>query len=94
MTNNPLKLLFLDWKQAFDSLDHNAMLSTLGSLLSPAKVPVVRGSWNEKGGLPHWKCTRALRGTLKERPRPLIGRAWREQKQLLKMTGSALLFMC
>ena len=29
MTQNPLKLLFLDWKQAFDSLDHNAMLIAL-----------------------------------------------------------------
>ena len=29
MTNNPFKLLFLDWKQAFDSLDHNAMLIAL-----------------------------------------------------------------
>ena len=29
MTNNPLKLFFLDWKQAFDSLDHNAMLIAL-----------------------------------------------------------------
>ena len=29
MTNNPLYYLFLDWKQAFDSLDHNAMLVAL-----------------------------------------------------------------
>ena len=29
MTNTPLHLLFLDWKQAFDSLDHNAMITAL-----------------------------------------------------------------
>ena len=29
LTNRPLKLLFLDWKQAFDSLDHTAMITTL-----------------------------------------------------------------
>ena len=29
MTNTPLHLLFLDWKQAFDSLDHTAMLEAL-----------------------------------------------------------------
>ena len=29
MTNKPLQLLFLDWKQAFDSLDHTAMLEAL-----------------------------------------------------------------
>ena len=29
MTANPLYLLFLDWKQAFDSIDHNAMMSAL-----------------------------------------------------------------
>ena len=29
LTNGPLKLLFLDWKQAFDSLDHTAMLTAL-----------------------------------------------------------------
>ena len=29
MTNTPLHLLFLDWKQAFDSLDHTAMLHAL-----------------------------------------------------------------
>ena len=29
MTNNPLYFLFLDWKQAFDSIDHNSMLIAL-----------------------------------------------------------------
>ena len=29
MTNHSLQLLFLDWKQAFDSLDHTAMLEAL-----------------------------------------------------------------
>ena len=29
MTNHNLQLLFLDWKQAFDSLDHTAMLEAL-----------------------------------------------------------------
>ena len=29
MTANPLYFLFLDWKQAFDSIDHNAMLVAL-----------------------------------------------------------------
>ena len=29
MTNHPLHLLFLDWKQAFDSLDHTAMIEAL-----------------------------------------------------------------
>ena len=29
MTNHPLYMLFLDWKQAFDSLDHTAMLEAL-----------------------------------------------------------------
>ena len=29
MTNHTLQLLFLDWKQAFDSLDHTAMLEAL-----------------------------------------------------------------
>ena len=29
LTNRPLKLLFLDWKQAFDSLDHTAMITAL-----------------------------------------------------------------
>ena len=28
-TSTPLHLLFLDWKQAFDSIDHNAMLIAL-----------------------------------------------------------------
>ena len=32
MTNTPLHLLFLDWKQAFDSLDHTAMLEALARL--------------------------------------------------------------
>ena len=29
MTNTPLHCLFLDWKQAFDSIDHTAMLEAL-----------------------------------------------------------------
>ena len=29
LTDRPLKLLFLDWKQAFDSLDHTAMITAL-----------------------------------------------------------------
>ena len=29
MTARPLNFLFLDWKQAFDSLDHTAMLCAL-----------------------------------------------------------------
>ena len=29
LTNRPLKLLFLDWKQAFDLLDHTAMITAL-----------------------------------------------------------------
>ena len=29
MTSNPLYFLFLDWKQAFDSIDHNSMLIAL-----------------------------------------------------------------
>ena len=29
MTSHPLSLLFLDWKQAFDSVDHNALLIAL-----------------------------------------------------------------
>ena len=29
MTDKPLQLLFLDWRQAFDSLDHTAMLTAL-----------------------------------------------------------------
>ena len=29
VTSTPLHLLFLDWKQAFDSIDHNAMLIAL-----------------------------------------------------------------
>ena len=29
MTNNPMNLLFLDWKQTLDSIDHNAMLIAL-----------------------------------------------------------------
>ena len=29
MTNKPLHLLFLDWQQAFDSIDHTAMLEAL-----------------------------------------------------------------
>ena len=29
MTGNPLYMLFLDWKQAFDSIDHTAMIEAL-----------------------------------------------------------------
>ena len=29
MTNTSLYYLFLDWKQAFDSIDHNSMLIAL-----------------------------------------------------------------
>ena len=29
MTEQPLQLLFLDWRQAFDSLDHTAMMTAL-----------------------------------------------------------------
>ena len=29
MTNTPLYFLFLDWKQAFDSIDHNSMIVAL-----------------------------------------------------------------
>ena len=42
MTTNPLKLLFLDWKQAFDSLDHNAMLIALERFgLSPRAIRLI-----------------------------------------------------
>ena len=29
MTDKPLHLLFLDWKQAFDSVNHTAMMAAL-----------------------------------------------------------------
>ena len=44
MTNNPLKLLFLDWKQAFDSLDHIAMLIALERLGQSRSIKVPRST--------------------------------------------------
>ena len=42
MTNTPLHLLFLDWKQAFDSLDHTAMLEALRRFgLSDAMIRLI-----------------------------------------------------
>ena len=48
MTNNPLNLLFLDWKQAFDSLDHNAMLIALDSFgLSNRALKIINCVYSE-----------------------------------------------
>ena len=44
MTNTPLHLLFLDWKQAFDSLDHTAMLEALERLGLSGKMLAAVGS--------------------------------------------------
>ena len=42
MTNTPLHLLFLDWKQAFGSIDHTAMLEALRKFgLSDAMIQLV-----------------------------------------------------
>ena len=38
MTSRPLNLLFLDWKQAFDSLDHTAMMSALERFGLPPNI--------------------------------------------------------
>ena len=48
MTNTPLHLLFLDWKQAFDSLDHTAMLEALARLgLSSKMLAAVRSIYRD-----------------------------------------------
>ena len=39
MTNNPSYYLFLDWRQAFDSLDHTDMLLTLKRFGLPRRSP-------------------------------------------------------
>ena len=47
MTNNHLHFLFLDWKQAFDSIDHNAMLHALGRFgLSARALAVIQGLYS------------------------------------------------
>ena len=49
MTNNPLNLLFLDWKQAFDSLDHNAMLIALERFgLSNRALIIIHSLYSER----------------------------------------------
>ena len=48
ITNNPLNLLFLDWKQAFDSLDHNAMLIALERFgLSSRALKIISSLYTE-----------------------------------------------
>ena len=47
MTNHNLQLLFLDWKQAFDSLDHTAMLEALNRFgLSDRMVSNIRSIYS------------------------------------------------
>ena len=42
-TSTPLYLLFLDWKQAFDSIDHNAMMERLRRFgLSPSSLKLIQ----------------------------------------------------
>ena len=48
MTSNQLHYLFLDWKQAFDSLDHNAMLIALRRLgLSRKSLAVIQSIYED-----------------------------------------------
>ena len=48
MISNPLHCLILDWKQAFDSLDHNARMLALKRFgLSPKSLAVVRSIYED-----------------------------------------------
>ena len=48
MTANPLHLLFLDWKQAFDSIDHNAMLVALQRFgVSARSLRIIRALYQD-----------------------------------------------
>ena len=56
MTNTPLHLLFLDWKQAFGSIDHTAMLEALRKFgLSDAMIQLVSSPQIHGAGF-HWQC--------------------------------------
>ena len=47
MTDTPLRLLFLDWRQAFDSLDHTAMIQALKLMgTSERMLAVIQSLWD------------------------------------------------
>ena len=48
MTAHPLQLLFLDWKQAFDSIDHDAMMIALKRFgLSPQAINIITSIYQD-----------------------------------------------
>ena len=48
MTNTPLHLFFLDWKQAFDSIDHTAMITALRRFgLSLKALTIIQSIYQE-----------------------------------------------
>ena len=48
MTSNPMYFLMLDWKQAFDSIDHNSMLIALQRFgLSDRSLRIIRSIYSD-----------------------------------------------
>ena len=56
-TGQPMHQLFLDWKQAFDSIDHNAMLVALERFgISATALKVIQGIYSN----PTFKTTSSM----------------------------------
>ncbi len=75
--SSPLHLFFIDWKQAFDKVDHEALRTSLQRISTPrgsvhrAPTSIASIPGSERGGLPPlhlakllWTCLARLNGSI------------------------------